>query len=113
MDEGPKRVVGVDKEEFMNTKSDATIKNWKKLKDALQQEAANMDQAAGEKMVEVKLLSEYEMTLFHKKTFKGLNLTFLGGMDSLRVENSARMVNLTRIPDFVGSLAVDLMQALS
>jgi hypothetical protein len=53
------------------------------------------------------------MALVHKKTFKGLNLTFMEGMDSLRVENSAGVVNLTKIPDFVGSLAVDLLQALS
>lgn len=72
-----------------------------------------MEQAAGEKIIEIKLTSDYEMTLVHKKTFKGLRLTFIEGMDSLRVENSAGVVNLTTIPDFVGSLAVDLLHALS
>lgn len=97
----------------MATKTGTETANWEKLRTALLQEARNMEQAAGEKIVEVKLPSDYDMTLVHKKTFKGLKLTFLEGMDSLRVENSAGVVNLTKIPDFVGSLAVDLLQALS
>jgi hypothetical protein len=92
----------------------STVKtNWASLKEAIQTNVENMGQAAGEKIVEVRLPSDYEMTLVHKKTFKGLNLTLMEGMDSLRVENSAGVVNLTKIPDFVGSLAVDLLQALS
>jgi hypothetical protein len=97
----------------MSAKASTVTTNWDNLKAAIQTNVENMEQAAGEKIVEVRLPTNYEMTLVHKKTFKGLNLTFTEGMDSLRVENSAGVVNLTKIPDFVGSLAVDLLQALS
>jgi|ERR1035437_2500088 hypothetical protein len=97
----------------MNMKSDVATMNWEKLKAALQQETANMEQAAGETIIEVNLLSDYEMALIHAKTRAGLRLTFSEGMDSLRVENSAGVVNFTKIPDFVGSLTVDLLQELS
>ena len=72
-----------------------------------------MEQAAGEKIVEVNLLPNNEVTLINRKTRSGLRLPFLDGMDALRVENSAGIVNITKIPDFVGSLTVDLLQALS
>ena len=94
----------------MSTKSSATMTNWEKLKAALQQQTAK---AAGEKIVDVNLLSDNEVTLINQKTRSGLRLTFSDGMDALRVENSAGVVNLTKIPDFVGSLTVDLLQALS
>lgn len=97
----------------MSENASTVTTNWASLKEAIQTNVKNMEQAAGEKIVEVRLPSDYEMALVHKKTFKGLNLTFMEGMDSLRVENSAGVVNLTKIPDFVGSLAVDLLQALS
>ena len=97
----------------MTTKIHAVTTNWQSLKEALQTNIRNMEQEAGEKMVEVGLPSDYEMTLVNKKTYKALNLAFMEGMDSLRVENSAGVVNLTKIPDYVGSLAVDLLQALS
>lgn len=71
----------------MCTKSSATMTNWEKLKAALQQETANMERAAGEKIVEVNLLSDNELTLIHRKTRLGLRLTFSDGMDALRVEN--------------------------
>jgi hypothetical protein len=52
----------------MNMKSDVATMNWEKLKAALQQETANMEQAAGETIIEVNLLSDYEMALIHAKT---------------------------------------------
>lgn len=87
--------------------------NWEKLKAALQQETVNMERAAGEKIVDVNLLSDNEVTVINRKTRSGLRLTFSESMDSLRSENSAGVVNLTKIPDFVGSLTVDLLQSLS
>jgi hypothetical protein len=79
----------------MNMKSDVATINWEKLKAALKQETANMEQAAGETIIEVNLLSDYEVTLIHAKTRAGVRLTFSESMDSLRIENSAGVVNLT------------------
>jgi len=87
--------------------------NWEKLKAALKQETANMERAAGEKIVDVNLLSDNELTLINRKTRSAFRLAFSDSMDALRVENSAGIVNFTKIPDLVGSLTVDLSQALS
>ena len=96
----------------MSTKIGTETANWEKLRTALLQEAGNMEQAAGEKIVEIKLPSDYDMTLVHKKTFKGLSLTFIEGMDSLRVENSAGAVNLTKIPDFCRLVGCGLVASI-
>lgn len=95
----------------MTTKTDAAT-NWEELKETLKIEAGNMDREAGEKIVEIRTPSDYEMTLVHKKTFKRVLLMYSGGM-GLRIEDSAGRVRFEQIPAFVPSLAVDLLQSLS
>ena len=72
-----------------------------------------MEKEVGERIVQVNLLSERELMLVHKKTFKRLRLTFLEGVDSLRVEDAAGRTSLEQIPEFAPTLAVDLLQRLS
>ena len=96
----------------MTTKTDAGAKRWEKLKETFRTEAGNMEQAAGEKTVEIRTPSDYEMTVVHKKTFKRLLLTYTTGM-GLRIEDSAGRVRFDQIPEFVPSLTVDLLQSLS
>jgi hypothetical protein len=86
---------------------------WEVLKGLLKTETDNMQKAAGEQIVEIKPLSEFELVLVHRKTFKRLRLTFSKGMDSLRVEDSSGKARFERFPDFLPSLAVDLLQKLS
>ena len=89
------------------------MEKWLALRETLQKEAGSMEKEVGERIVDVNLLSESELMLIHKKTFKRLRLTFLEGMESLRVEDAAGRTSLERIPEFVPTLAVDLLQRLS
>jgi hypothetical protein len=95
----------------MTINTDAAT-NWEKLKETLKTEAGNMEHEAGEKIVEIRTPSDYEITLVHRKTFKRLLLKYSSGV-CLRIEDSAGKVRLEQIPAFVPSLAVDLLQSLS
>ena len=86
---------------------------WEALKDLLKTEAENIQKTAGEEIVEIKPLSEFELMLIHRKTFKRLRLTFSKGMDSVRVEDSSGKTRFEKFPDFLPSHAVDLLQTLS
>lgn len=92
---------------------DTNMQEWHGLKEKFQREADAMEDAAGEKMVEIRSPSEIDLTLVHKKTFKRLNITYALGMDGVKVENSSGMHSYKPLSEFTPSVVVDLMQNLS